>query len=179
MKKTLYSYISRVIKTNFLIFLVSKDKNSCFFTRRTPQGFSFFTFFRVSLFTFLGCFHYSPFSSVFIFHLSRPLSFLTFLARFIFHLFRVFFFCCTASATDLRKFFFYSQAFFTLHPFPTFAAVPRVLQIWESFFYSQAFFTLQSFQVVLPWRLQGLPLRFETQTWPICLFESHSFSKTC
>ena len=23
-------------------------------------------------------------------------------------------------------------------------------------------------------RLQGLPLRFETQTWSICLFESHS-----
>ena len=27
---------------------------------------------------------------------------------------------------------------------------------------------------VLPWRLQGLPLSFETQTRPICLFESHN-----
>ena len=27
---------------------------------------------------------------------------------------------------------------------------------------------------VLPWRLQGLPLRFETHTRPICLFESNS-----
>ena len=116
MKKTLY--FSRVIKTNFLIFLVLTDKNSCFFTRRTPQGFWFFTFFRVSLFTFLGCFHYLPFSSVFIFHLSRPLSFLTFLGRFIFHLFRVFFFCCTASATNLRKFFFLLSGVFYFTPLP-------------------------------------------------------------
>ena len=27
---------------------------------------------------------------------------------------------------------------------------------------------------VLPWKLQGLPLRFKTQTWPIYLFELHS-----
>ena len=37
--------------------------------------------------------------------------------------------CCTVSATDLRGLFFYSQAFFTLNPFPTFATVPRVLRI--------------------------------------------------
>ena len=30
---------------------------------------------------------------------------------------------------------------------------------------------------VLPWRLQGLPLRFKTQTLPICLFESRSVQR--
>ena len=69
--------------------------------------------------------------------------------------------------------------------------VSRVLRIWESFFYPQAFFTLQSFPTfgkpafikvpmgpaVLPWRLQGLPLNFETQTRPIYLFESHSIQQ--
>ena len=89
--------------------------------------------------------------------------------------------CCTARATDLRG-LFYSQAFFTLHSFPTFATVPQVLRISESFLYSQAFLTLRSFPTfgtnclelkVLPWRLQGLPMRFEIQTRPICLFESH------
>ena len=30
--------------------------------------------------------------------------------------------------------FFFSQAFFTLHFFPTFTIVPRVLRIWEGFF---------------------------------------------
>ena len=55
-------YISRSIKTNFLIFLVLKDKNSCFFPRSTPHGVSFFTFFSVSLLAFLGWFHLSTFS---------------------------------------------------------------------------------------------------------------------
>ena len=40
------------------------------------------------------------------------------------------------------KSIFYSQAFFTLHFFPTFATVSRVLRIWESLFYPQEFFTL-------------------------------------
>ena len=146
-KKWKKPYISRVIKTNFLIFLVSKDKNSCFFTRRTPQGFSFFTFFRVSLFTFLGCFHYLPFSSVFIFHLSRPLSFLTFLGRFIFHLFRVFFFCCTASATNLRKFFF-----FTLRRFLLYTPSPHLPQYRECYGFERAFFTLKRFLLYSPSR---------------------------
>ena len=62
-------------------------------------------------------------------------------------------------------------------------AVPRVLRIWESVFYSQAFFFLKLLlafikvslrPLVLPWRLQGFPLMFETQTWPIGIFESRS-----
>ena len=92
-QETELSYISRVIKTNFLIFLVLKDKNSCFFPRRTSQGFSFFTFFSVSLLTFLGCFDFSPFW--------------------------MYLCCCTASATDLRE-LFYSQAFFILPSSTTF-----------------------------------------------------------
>ena len=100
------SYISIVIKTNFLIFLVLKDKNSSFFPRRTPQGFLLFTFFRCfifhlsqvfSVFTFLGCFHFSPFSGV---------SFFTFFGSF-----------CVAVPRLLRiwESLFYSQAFFLLH----------------------------------------------------------------
>ena len=71
--------MSRAIKTNFLIFLVLKDKKFCFFPSRNPQGFSFVTFFSVSLFTFLGCFHFSPILGVFIFHLSQVFPFFSFL----------------------------------------------------------------------------------------------------
>ena len=99
-QETELSFISRVIKTDFLIFLVLKNKNSCFFPRWSPQQFSFFAFFSVSLFTFLGYFHYSPFSGVFIFHLSQ-----------------VFLCCCTASATDLGELFLLSGVFYlTLLP---------------------------------------------------------------
>ena len=118
-------YISRAIKTNFLIFLVLKDKNSCFFPRSTPHGVSFFTFFSV-LFTFLGCFHFSPFSE---FH------YWPFSGDFIFQLFQFFCECCgfekpfftlsrflpytpshichsVASATNLRELFLLSCVFY-------------------------------------------------------------------
>ena len=52
---------------------------------------------------FLVYFHYSTFSGVFFFDLSRC---------FIFHRFRVFLCCCTASATDLRKLFLLSSVFY-------------------------------------------------------------------
>ena len=92
-----FSYISRVVKTNFLILLVLKDKNSCFLPRRTPQGFSFFNFFRCfifhlsrvfSVFTFLGCFHFPPFSG---FHFSpvSGVSFFTFFGSFCVSVLRV------------------------------------------------------------------------------------------
>ena len=70
-------------------------------------------------FTFLGCFHFSSVAGVFIFYLSLVFSFVTLLSCFIFHLFRVVLCWCTASAAGLRE-LFYSQAFFTLHSFPTF-----------------------------------------------------------
>ena len=41
--------------------------------------------------------------------------------------------------------FFYFQAFFLLHSFPTFATVAWVLRIWGGLLYCQAFFTLHSF----------------------------------
>ena len=51
-------------------------------------------------------------------------------------------------------FLFYSQVFSTLHSFPT-------------------------FDTALPWdcRVQDVPLRFETQTRPNCLFKSHSLQQ--
>ena len=64
--------------------------------------------------------------------------------------------------------------------------LPRALRPWVGIFYSQAFFTLCSFTnilnlrlsrfpwepAVLPWSLKGFILIFETQTQPICLFDS-------
>ena len=63
--------------------------------------------------------------------------------------------------------------------FSLFVLLPRVLQ---RFFLSGVFYLtlLPAFikaslgLPVLPLRLQGFPLRFETQTRPICLFESHN-----
>ena len=66
---------------------------------------------------------------------------------------------------------------------------PRVLRIWNAFFFNlrcflpytlsqhlaqPAFITTSLGPVVQPWRLHSLPLRFETQIRPICLFESHN-----
>ena len=66
----------------------------------------------------------------------------------------------TASGTDLRQHFLLSGVFYlTLLP-----------DIWHKLLLSR----LPWEPAVLPWRLQGLPLRFKTQTQPICLFESHS-----
>ena len=71
----------------------------------------------------------------------------------------------------------------------TFAIVPQVLQIWEIFFLPSGVFYITLLPhiyhnlllsrllwelAVLPWRFQGLPLKLETQTRPICLFETHS-----
>ena len=177
------SFISRVIKTDFLIFLALKDKSSCFFSQDNPAGFSFFTFFRCFIFHLL---------SVFIFHLSQDITLydivilnfkqratFSYLVKFtifselhlsqVFSLSQVFHFS-PFSGIFVLLFLCYSQAFFTSHSFPKFVTVPQVLRIWESYFDSQAFFTLHSFPTfwllsrlpsspwqpaVLPWRLQG------------------------
>ena len=68
--------------------------------------------------------------------------------------------CCTASTTDLRELILPSGAFYlTLLP-----------EIWHNLLLSR--FPWKP--TVFSWRLQGFPLRFETQTRPICLFEAHS-----
>ena len=172
------SYISRVVKTKFLILLVLRDNNSCFLSQESPAGFfifHLFEVFRFSLsrlfpcFTFLGYFQVSPFSGVFIFHLSRVFWFFTFLGCFHF------------SSFSGISFFNFLRCFCV--------AAPPVLRIWESIFYSQvllpdtpsrhleqpAFFSRIPWEpAVLPWSLQDLSLMFETQTRSICLFESHS-----
>ena len=58
----------------------------------------------------------------------------------------------TASSTDLRELFLL-LCIFILHSFP---AIVKA-SLWP---------------VILPGRLQGFSMRFETQTQPICLFES-------
>ena len=52
--------------------------------------------------------------------------------------------CCATNAKDFRVLFLLSGVFY-LTPLPALATEPRVLQIWESIFNSQAFFTLHSF----------------------------------
>ena len=63
-------------------------------------------------------------------------------------------YCCTAIAADLRERFLLSGVFF----------LTLLL----------AFIKASLGPAVLPWRLQGFPLMFKTQTWPICIFESRS-----
>ena len=133
-------------------------KNFLYFRKR---NFSFFTFFRCFIFHSAG---------IYVFHLCWVFSFFTFLTCFLFHISRVFSFFQLCSGVFVR----------------------RVLQMWESSLYSQAFITLHSVPyiwhnlllsrlpwepAVLPWRLQGLPLRFKTQTRPVCLFESQCSAK--
>ena len=65
--------------------------------------------------------------------------------------------CCTASATDLREL---SRVFY-------FTLLPGIL-------HNMLLSRLLLEPIVLPWRLQGLPLWLETQTRSICLFESRS-----
>ena len=66
----------------------------------------------------------------------------------------------TASATVLSGHFLCKGVFYlTLLP-----------HIWHNLLLSRLLWE----PAVLPWRLQGLPLRFETQTQLICLFESYS-----
>ena len=153
-QETELSYISRVVKTNFLIFLVLKIKTPVF-SQENPAGF-------------FRCFHFSPFLCVSMFHLSRMFSFFAFLRCFIFHLFQVFHFSpflgvsyfifleCFHVLPFLDVFIFHLSwvfSFFNLsqvfHFSPFFGcfyiAVPWVLRIWESFFYFQTFFTLHPF----------------------------------
>ena len=92
-------------------------------------------------------------------------------------------FCCFfiryfAVATDLREVFLLSDVFYVILLL-LFATVSQVLQIWENSLYPLTFFNLHSLRrfgtncFYQPWRLQGLPLRFETQTQPISLSEPH------
>ena len=137
------SYISIVIKTNFLIFLVLKDKNSSFFPRRTPQGFSLFTFFRCfifhlsqvfSVFTFLGCFHFSLFSGV---------SFFTFFGSFS---------VAVPRLLRIWESLFYSQAFFLLHSFPTFDTTC----FYQGFSGSRQFFPTHLFVLITQFSAKGI-----------------------
>ena len=132
-------------KRNFLIFHLS--------------GVSIFHLSQVfSFFTFLRCFHFSPFSGVSIFHISRVFSFSHFSGVSFFTFFGCF---CVAVSRVVRiwESFLYSQAFFTLHSFPTFGT---------TCFY-QGFH--ESWQFFLEGCRASYLVRFETQTRPICLFE--------
>ena len=69
-------------------------------------------------------------------------------------------YCCTMCATDFRELFFtLGRCYLTLFP-----------NIWPNLLLSR----LPWESAVLPWRLQGLSLRFGAQVQRTCLFESHS-----
>ena len=132
-----------------------------------------------SFLTFLRCFHFSPFSGIFIFHLSQ-----------VFH----FSFFSGVFALLYRECYTFERALFTLRCFLPYAPSPHLPQ-YRKYYRFQTNFLLSGFfylsllpdiwnnllwsrllwkSTFLPWRLQGLPLRFKTQTRPICLLESHS-----
>ena len=174
-----------LVKTNFLIFLTLKDKNSCFlffgvFFQENLIGL-FTTVFSSAL-----IFHHC-FTGVFIFdciflcnQLSLPwLHFCCFFVRYFFfallyreyygferaffplgfsYLTLIFHICdSTVSATNLRD--FYPQAF--LHYTPSRHCTNLLSRVpWK--------------RAVLPWSFRASQLWFKAQTWPICLFEPHS-----
>ena len=153
------------LKKNFLYFkkwnfFYLMLKNSCFVFRRTLRVFHFFVF------SFLFTSYFSSF-----------LFFLVFISSF-YCFFRYF-------SCSLYLFISLFLRFLLL--------LLRMLRIWENNFYSHTFFTLHSFQMfgttcfyqgfpgadrrqvgsLQPWRLQGIPLRFETQTCP-SLYLNHT-----
>ena len=114
---------------------------------------------------FFRCFHFSALSFTTVFWVFSLLISIVHVTNFLypdyffaaFLLSTLFLCCCTANATDLRELFLLSGNFYlTLLP-----------DIWHNLLLSR----LPLEPEVLPWRFQGLPLRFETQTRPICLFE--------
>ena len=117
-----------------------------------------------SLINFLGCFLFSPFSC------------------FIFHRFRVFLSCYTASATDLRKLFLLSGVFYLTFLSHICHSTASATDLRELFLFSDVFYlTLlpdicttcfyQGFSGSRQFVLEGCRAsHFETQTRPICLF---------
>ena len=96
--------------------------------------------------------------------------------------------CCTVSAMDLRELFLLSGIFYlTLLPHVCHSTA-SAMDLRELFLLSGSFYLtllpdiwnnlllsrLPWEPAVLPWRLLDLPLRLQTQTQLICLFESHS-----
>ena len=129
-------------------------KNS--FSRRTLRVFHY-CFFRCFYFTILfeyfHCwFHLFNSSSLFLHFIILLLFFECFLLRR---------FCVVVWR--------FERAFFTLRRFLTYT-LSRCLA-------KSAFMNDSMEPVFQPWRLMGLPLRFETQTPTICLFESHSIQQ--
>ena len=136
---------------------------------------SFFTRFSP---LFFGCFNCWL-------HFFRSPTFFT-LTAFLLH--TSFLCCCTASATDLREHLLPSGVFYlTLLPHICYS-IGGATDLRELFLFSGVFYLTLLCNIwhnlllsrlpwepaVLPWRLQGLLLRLETQTRSICWFISHS-----
>ena len=174
---------SNINKTSVIIFLVSSLLTLLFFKTPSdgtclgepPGGFcdvgsfcsSFIAFWRFcDVFLHSLLFDVIPCPSVSYRQVFRPILYFqpcssqSDLRHFHFNLSGPFCYSFAASATDLREHFVLLGVFYlTLLP-----------NIWHNLLLSGLPWEL----AVLPWRLQGLPLRFETQTRPICSFDSHN-----
>ena len=152
-----------------------KDKNysSCCFKRSTQKFFiSAFESCHCWLFVGFSCTFSSYFSMSLKLHpdfswLRRPTQLLLFLVVFFCQVFHFRCCCfCTAIATDFRGHFL-PLTFFCSYSFPKFCACTALTCFYESFPGSRYSF-----------KFTALPMWFETQAWPICLFESHSVPET-
>ena len=141
------------------MFLVIKDKNSCFFFLDEPRRvFLFFTFFSVTLFLFMD---------VFILHLSRVFSFFIFSFVFINQLSRVFSFF-TFLMFHFSPFqgvfvllyhecYWFEKAFFTLRHFLPYIPFPHLPQYCQCYWFERAFFILRRFLPYTPSRHLAQP----------------------
>ena len=135
---------------------------------------------------FLSCFHFTTDFYYYFWVFSLLIAFVNFINFRVFHHCLGGFILLLIFTIVFRVFSFYKLSF----PWLVFCVdVPWVLWIGESIFLLSGIFFLTLLpniwhnlllsrlfckQTVLPRRLQGLPLSFETQTWSICLFESYS-----
>ena len=120
-------------------------KNLLFCFSGEPLGFSIFPCFPFFMFSFLQIF----LLLIAFVYFTVSLLFVTYFVFVLLHL-----------VLRIWKSIFYYHAFFTLHSFPTFGTIC---------FY-QGFPGTDSSAL----KAAGFPLRFKTQTRPICLFKSHS-----
>ena len=159
------------------IFAASNFQNSCFFFKKNPLGFFHHCFFR--------CFRFSPLIFTTGFWVFLLLIALVHVTNF---LYPDCFFAAFLSGTSFfallhHEYYGFEEAFLIFRCFLSYALSAYLPQYREFYGFERAFYThrhnlllsrLPSEQAVLPWRLQDLPLRFEIQTRPIYMFESHS-----
>ena len=167
------SYISGFRKRNLifpellrltLIFLVLKDKrNSWFFSRGTPQGL-FFTFLRCFHFSPFRFFHFSPFPSIFNFRLSQVFHFSPFSGAFVLY--------CECYG--------FERVFLTIRRFLPYTQSPHLPQYCECYgsnLAQPAFVKASLGTSSCSLKVAGPPSEVQTQTNPYVCLNHTVFSK--